>query len=161
MCKELTQKSELMMEVVAQRGRADQVTVENFIQNFKWDDTMYKQHKSLAVLGSQIMNQLKNADDRLKKSNDELAQITTKVANLTKKVSTNFMMTDLGDLVYRENIPKTLFVNTYGSEIMTSVLVVVPGKKVEQFKQTYSSFLTKFNEADFENWQKRTRGMIL
>jgi len=70
------------------------------------------------------------------------------------------MMTDLGDLIYRENIPKNLFVNTYGSEIMTSVLVVVPGKKVEQFKSSYQTFLTKFNETDFENWQKRTKAMI-
>jgi len=45
-----------------------------------------------------------------------------------------------------------MFVNTYGSDIMTTVLVVVPKKKVDQFKGTYLSLLINFNNSDFENW---------
>ena len=85
MCKELQQQPDLMMELVQQKGKSLQVSVEDFIQNFKWDDTQYKQHQSLQNLGTKIMGQQKSADDRLKKIIDELSQCNTKVAQLTKK----------------------------------------------------------------------------
>ena len=36
---------------------------------------------------------------------------------------------------------KTFFVNTHGSELMTTVLVVVNKKKVDQFKNSYFTIL--------------------
>lgn len=55
---------------------------------------------------------------------------------------------------------KNLFVNTHGSEIMTTVLVVVNKKKVEEFKKAYLTILSNHYKNDFENWQKRTKAMI-
>ena len=40
---------------------------------------------------------------------------------------------------------------------MTTVLVVVNKKRIEQFKQSYLTMLLNHNQADFENWQNRTR----
>jgi len=43
---------------------------------------------------------------------------------------------------------------------MTSVLVVVPKKKVQTFKEVYESVLMNFYQSDFEAWKKRTRSQI-
>jgi hypothetical protein len=41
------------------------------------------------------------------------------------------MQKDLGDIVYEKKITKNMFVNTHGSDIMTTILVVVNKKKIE------------------------------
>lgn len=41
------------------------------------------------------------------------------------------MQKDLGDIVYESNIDKNFFVNTHGSTLMTSVLVVVNKNKTD------------------------------
>lgn len=56
---------------------------------------------------------------------------------LTKKESKSFLVKDLGDLIYEENISDKLFVNVHGSELMTTALIVVPKAKLELFKNTY------------------------
>ena len=70
------------------------------------------------------------------------------------------MQKDLGDVVYEKKITKNMFVNTHGSEIMTTILVVVNKKKVEQFKSTYMNALLDFYGNDFESWQKRTLAIL-
>jgi len=101
MCKELNKPANLQMEVPSgRRGQMDTIKVEDFIQNFKWDHINYQMDKSLKVLGAKILNTQKSADDRLKKILDELTQVNTKLSQLTKKDSTNFMVKDLGDIVY-------------------------------------------------------------
>ena len=97
--------------------------------------------KSLKVLGAKIQATQKTADDRLKKILDEQNEIKNKLAQLTKKDSPSYLKKDLGDIVYEKKISKNMFVNTYGSEIMTTILIVVPKKKIEQFKQMYQSVL--------------------
>jgi hypothetical protein len=67
---------------------------------------------------------------------------------------------DLGDLVYEQKMAKTCFVNTHGSDLMTTVLVVVPKKKVDQFKGCYWNILLDHYKNDFTNWEKRTREVI-
>lgn len=71
------------------------------------------------------------------------------------------MVKDLGDIVYEKAIGQNMFVNTHGSELMTTVLVVVPKKKVPQFQKEYLTLLRDFNKSDLENWKKRTKQMIL
>jgi len=63
----------------------------------------------------------------------------------------------LGDLVYEQKISKTLFINTYGSDIMTSILVVVNKKKLDNFMENYFTVLLKHYENDKANWEKRTK----
>lgn len=73
----------------------------------------------------------KTCDDRLKKIIDEQSEVRNKLSHLTKKDSPSFMQKDLGDIVYEKKITKNMFVNTYGSELMTTILVVVNKKKIE------------------------------
>jgi len=76
---------------------------------------------------------------------------------LTKKESAIYTQKDLSDLIYEEKCNMKLFVNTLGSNWMTTVLVVVNKKKDEQFFASYETYLKKFYENDFENWKKRTK----
>lgn len=78
---------------------------------------------------------------RLKKVLDDQSLTSSKLGQLTKKDSDSFMLKDLGDLMYEKKINKSWFVNTHGSDIMSSVLVVVQKKKIEEFKVSYENLL--------------------
>jgi hypothetical protein len=116
--------------------------------------------KSLKVLGAKIQGTQKACDDRLKKLMDDQNDIKNHLNALVKKDSDSFLQKDLGDVIYESQISKALFVNTYGSEILTTVLVAVNKTKVEKFRSEYLSFLLKFYETDFDNWKKRTLAQI-
>jgi len=62
------------------------------------------------------------------------------------------MQKDLGDIVYEKKITKNMFVNTFGSELMTTILVVVNKKKIEQFKGSYMRVLLDYYQNDFDGW---------
>jgi len=77
-----------------------------------------------------------------------------------KKDSASFLQKDLGDIVYEKKISKDQFVNTHGSSLMVTVLVVVNKKNVEKFRENYMSWLLNFYKEDEEKWQQRTRAML-
>lgn len=77
-----------------------------------------------------------------------------------KKESPSLMHKDLGDFVYEKKISNQLFVNTHGSELLTTVLVVVNKKNLEKFRETYPTLLLIHNENDYDNWVKRTMANI-
>ena len=58
----------------------------------------------------------------------------------------------MADVVYEKKITKQMFVNTYGSDIMTTILVVVNKKKLEQFKSSYMNVLLDYYKNDFDGW---------
>ena len=139
MSKVLNKPANLVIEVntAGRRAGTQQVSVEEYIKNFKWDQIKFQMDKSLKVIGAKIAGNQKTCDDRLKKVLDEQTTIKNKLGALQKKDSTSFMQKDLGDIVYEKKISKNLFVNTHGSELMTTVLIVVNKKKVQQFKDVY------------------------
>ena len=66
------------------------------------------------------------------------------------------MQKDLSDLVYEQKLNKSLFVNTHGSTIMTTILIVVPKAKLNAIEGFYMTALKDQREKDYESWQKRT-----
>lgn len=83
---------------------------------------------------------------------DEQAEVKTKLSHLITKDSPSFLQKDLADVVYEKKITKQMFVNTYGSDIMTTILVVVNKKKLEQFKSNYMNVLLEYYQNDFDGW---------
>lgn len=68
------------------------------------------------------------------------------------------MQTDLEVVVYDKKIKSDYFVNThYENTQMTSVLVVVPKKKTDDFHANYEKLLLNFNTTDLATWEKRNR----
>jgi len=79
---------------------------------------------------------------------------------LSKKEGANFLTKDLAAVIYENNVNGKLFVNSHGSELMTSLLVVVPKKMVDKFKEMYVDILVNHKAADYDNWGKRTLANI-
>jgi len=127
--------------------------VEAYIKQFKWDQVRFQMDKSLKVLGSKIQSSQKTADDRLKKITDETNEVKSKLSTLIKKDSPSFLQKDLGDLVYEQKISKDMFVNTHGSELLVSVLVVVNKKSIQKFQEAYQDMLLNFYENDYDKWK--------
>jgi len=135
MCKELKKNPNLVLEVsTSRRGGSKKVSVEEYIQGFKWDSGRFQVDKSLKVLGAKIQGAQRASDERLKKLLDEQNDIKNHLNSLMKKESPSFLVKDLGDVIYESQISKTLFVNTHGSSMLTSVLVAVNKNKIEQFR---------------------------
>lgn len=117
-----------------QSGRKqEKLEVKAYIEGFKWNNVNYQMDKSLKLLGQKIVATQKTCDDRLKKVSDELNIVKMKMGQLQKKDTPSLMQKDLGDVIYENKIPKANFVNVHveGKTNMTTVLVVVPKKKVE------------------------------
>ena len=91
---------------------------------------------------------------------DEQNKLKVQLSALQKKDSPSFSNKDLSDLVYEKNLSKAFFVNNYDSQMLTTVLVVVKKQKIDEFKKVYPTSLLNFYQADFENWQNRTRKQI-
>jgi len=53
-CKEINQPAKLIIEVSGNRGATENVEVEDYIKNFKWDIVKFQMDKSLKVLGAKI-----------------------------------------------------------------------------------------------------------
>lgn len=71
------------------------------------------------------------------------------------------MQTDLEVIIYEKKMNADLFVNTHYTDTqMTSVLVVVPKKKTDEFMGNYEELLLNFNKNDLANWTKRTKATI-
>lgn len=101
MCKELNKNANLVIEVnTGRRGGSTQMTVEDYIKQFKWDQVRFQMDKSLKVLGAKIQGTQKGCDERLKKLIDEQNEVKHKLNALVKKDSTSFLVKDLGDVVY-------------------------------------------------------------
>jgi len=66
----------------------------------------------------------------------------------------------LSDLVYEKKIDEKYFVNSHGSQLMTSVLVVVNKKKIAEFKEKYFTVLVEHYQNDQQNWERRTKEII-
>ena len=164
LCQNKNQEPDLKLEVSSgqKRGQANKmVTVDEYIRDFKWDQARFQMDKSLKFLGNKIQATEKQCADRLKKKTDEVAQIKNKLQALTRKFSKNYLQTDLEVLVYEKKINQTFFVNFHYPETkMTTILLVVPKKKVNEFQDTYENLLLNHNAADKEMWEKRKKAEI-
>ena len=104
-CKELNKKPNLVIEVNSgKRGGAKTLSVQEYIQQFSWDQVRFQMDKSLKVLGAKISGTQKSCDDRLKKILEELTDVKNRLSQLVKKESTSYLQKDLGDTVYEQKM---------------------------------------------------------
>lgn len=71
MCKTLDKNPDLVIEIEQARGRANKVSVEDYLKDFSWDCVKFQRDKPLKILGQKIQGSQKACDDRLKKLMDE------------------------------------------------------------------------------------------
>ena len=134
----------------------------DYLKNFKWDIIRFQTDKSLNILGAKIVATQKSCEDRLKKLLDEKNENKQKLEQLEKKTGNTLNQKDLASEIYenKDKCQANQFINTYSSELMTSVLIVVSKKKEQNFVQNYWNYLIEHNKNDLENWRKRTKAQI-
>lgn len=157
---DLNQEAKLSIEKILRGGKKEISSIPDYIKNFKWDSHKFPMEKSLKVIGAKIISIQKTCDEKLKKQIDEQNNLKNKLNALSKKESNSLMHKDLGDFVYENKISNQLFVNTHGSKILTTILVVINKKAIEKFYEVYPTLLITHNEQDFENYKKRTMANI-
>lgn len=157
---EIGQEPKLMIERQLRGGKKEVQSVEEYIRKFKWDTHKFPMDKSLKVIGAKIIAIQKTCDEKLKKQMEEQNSLKNKLNALAKKESNSLMHKDLGDVVYEKKISSQFFVNTHGSKILTTILVVVNKKNFDKFKEIYPTLLLNHHAQDYENWQKRTLANI-
>lgn len=69
----------------------------------------------------------------MKKLLDEKNETKQKLEHLEKKSGATLNQKDLGSEIYENKIQGQEFINTYSSELMTSILIVVSKKKEQGF----------------------------
>lgn len=152
--------------LTGQGNQHKDVTVQEYLADFKWDGVHFQQEKNLEFLGHFIQKQVKGAEEKVKQNNDKMNQLKSHLSSLTKKKGANMTQSDLADFVYenRNTIKAQQFVNTHYQkdepQMMTTMLVVVNQKKEQQFRESYEGMLISFNESDMESWTKKTRANL-
>ena len=68
---------------------------------------------------------MKAVDNDIKRKSDELNETKQRHAQYSKKEGQNLFSKDLGDMIYGQ-VPKELFVETHGTELFASVVVILP-----------------------------------
>ena len=164
LAKELKKQPNLTIEMVSnEKGDRKQISIADYIKNFQWDNGRFQMNKSMSVIATKISAAQKTCDDRLKKIVDQQNAVKNKLQSYQKKQeNASFMGKDLADVVYEQPaISGSNFVNTHGSELMTTILFGVPKAKVQVFKENYFTALISQKEKDYESWKKRTyQGII-
>jgi hypothetical protein len=167
LCAEMNVEPAVKVKMLTGQGNQHKdVSVQEYLADFKWDGVHFQQEKNLEFLGHFIQKKVKGAEEKVKQNNDKMNQLKTHLSSLTKKKGANMTQSDLADFVYenRNTIKAQQFVNTHYQkdepQMMTTMLVVVNQKKEQQFRESYESILISFNESDMESWTKKARANL-
>ncbi|TNV74115.1 hypothetical protein FGO68_gene17105 [Halteria grandinella] len=123
-----------------------------YVKTFQWENRKYTQGKSLLEIAASINDRMKMIDNDIKKIQDELTEARNNHAQLVKKDGNNFLTQDISGAIYgsAKNIdPRKYFVETIGSEMFATVIVVVHKLHIQKFKSLYEKVLPWSTEGNF------------
>lgn len=87
---------------------------------------------------------MKAIDNDIKKIQDDITEVRNTYAQLAKKEGTNFMTQDISSAIYSNSKtldPKHFFVEQVGSEMFSTVIVVVHKTQIQKFQSIYEKVL--------------------
>lgn len=113
----------------------------DYLKNFQWDQTKFHYGRSLVELAGLITDRMKSIDRDVKEHQDRLGELRSELALIDKKDGTNFLTQDIREPIYRAQVDKDLFVETYNSAMFTSLIAVVHKARVQQFLQQYEQVI--------------------
>jgi len=80
----------------------------------------------------------------LRKKQDEVQATRTKLAAVSKKEGNNFLTKDFTDEIYNREINANLFVSTKESTMLSDLLVVLAGNKIEEFRNAIPNLMNDY-----------------
>ena len=108
--------------------------VNEYIEQFQWDDTKYPRTRSLIEISQIISEKMVTNDNDIKKHIEEYNQLKLQLNQLKKRDEGSFLNRDLGDIIYG-TITAANFVHE--SKFLRNVIIVVPKSKVGYFNDNY------------------------
>ena len=101
LCAEMNVEPAVKVKMLTGQGNQHKdVSVQEYLADFKWDGVHFQQEKNLEFLGHFIQKQVKGAEEKVKQNNDKMNQLKTHLSSLTKKKGANMTQSDLADFVY-------------------------------------------------------------
>jgi len=105
-----------------------------YIKTFAWNVRGFSTKRSLLELTGICQKKMKDTDEKMKNHLESHTNIKNKLSAFSKKEGGNLMVRDFTDDLYNLPIPEEIFVEKFGSDMFSNLLVVVPKTKIDVFK---------------------------
>lgn len=103
-----------------------------YLTRFNWNRSKYPTWQKISVISDQIYSYIDNINECLKKKYNRLEKINADIKPYEQRGTENLRVRYLGDIVKKEHFVQD-------SNFLTTLLVVVPNKRKEDWEATYSS----------------------
>jgi len=130
----------------------------DYITTFQWNNFKYSQGHSLKELIEIIQKTQKTNEDIIKHRQEDYKNIKDRLASYSKKEGGTYLTKDFTDDIYsRSDITAEAFVDHYGSEMFSNLLIVVPKAKHATFQQEMDGMMTEYYENLAENELRKAK----
>jgi len=124
-----------------------QMTAENYIEDFRWDNVRYHSRKAINQIADGILKDVTKADEELKAMTAEFNEIKSNVTAYERKETGSLLVKPLGPYVKESDIVET--------EHITTLMVVVPKVKEQEFLGSYELLEDQAAEKELERQKER------
>ena len=135
------------------------VPYEQYVRGFTWDQRKFPIKRSLNELTLSIQKQMTQKDEQMRKNVDEFTVMKNRLQANSKKESGPLTTRDFTDDIYdnKRGLPEDTWVESYGSEMFSNLLMVVHREKYDQVVEALPNLMDKYYEAIDNMEAKRVR----
>lgn len=121
-------------------------TGHEFVTSWQWNDVRYPRRSALRTLAEQLMKDASKADEALKKQVGEYQEVRTAHTAIERRDQGTLLVRPLSQYVKREPLE---------SPSLTTVMVVVPRPRAQEFLDTYEGLEAAFAEREAAEQRKK------
>ena len=126
-------------------------TARDFVEKFSWNETRYPKRSPLRTLTDLITKESSKSDEALKKQLSEYNDVKGQYSAIERKDTGTLLVKSLGGLVKEKDMVE--------KGHLTTLLVVIPRVRIEEFEQQYETMEEVQREKDeAERKRKETEG---
>jgi len=122
-------ESDLVVSYAPDEKAPREVTPPYYVEHWEWSIAKYPPVAPLKDLTTGIQQAVGSIDDDLRKRTSKLTEVTTAVITIERKETGSLLVKPLGPLIKPQDV--------FERDFITTLLVVVPRSKEEEFEHTY------------------------
>jgi len=126
-----------------------QLSAEQYLEEFRWDDVRYHKRKAINAVAETIFKDVTKADEELKSQLMEFNDARTNLLAYEKRESGSLLVKPIGQYIKKEYI--------IDSEHLSTLLVVVPRVKEQEFLDTYETLEDVAAEKELERQKEKEK----
>jgi len=142
-------KKDLSPQLPELKVSEKQVSAEEFLENFSWDDSRYSKRKPINTIADAIFKEVNKADEELKVQLANFNETKSSLLALEKKDGGSLLVKPLGQYVKKSDLVDT--------EHLTTLLVVIPKPKEKEFLDCYEILEDLATEKELEKQKEKDR----